>query len=495
MTAAVATLLLTLVSTAGVCFPLRNRGGDATSLAPLLAAVVLWSVGLVLGMEVLSQFHALGRPGLIGLAVAIPALMFLLTRRLPPVPPTSSQEAWPVAIPLALLLGGIGVLCFPWLGYGLTQPVRPVSDAPIYHLPFILRWREAGWLEPMPTPFGELGATYFPANGDLWLAWLAILDGDDSLARVGGWPWLFVAAIALAAIGRRLGGDRASACVPPAFWLTMPFVQFTSSLGLVDIPFAAWYLCGLYFLIDAGKRPSPERFPSLLLSALALGLAAGTKTIGIVVGFPLILILLWLARSGVTRFVMTLAAFLLPCFYWYLRNCLYGGNPLYPLHVDLFGITLFPGWYDGAAMVETSSYHVPYFDFANFRAVFALVFDPRLVWLWPAVPALSLILGIFHRPARPAAALGLLAALYFALFWFVIPYNTQQRFLLPALGIALLPLGLLRGRWSLASGVLLMIALAAALEDELRAESPDSDLDSELLGVHAPVDRLFVLEF
>ncbi|HVJ82582.1 MAG TPA: hypothetical protein VNC50_16045 [Planctomycetia bacterium] len=36
---------------------------------------------------------------------------------------------------------------------------------------------------------------------------------------------------------------------------------------------------------------------------------------------------------------------------------------------------------------------------------------------------------------------------------------------------------------------------AAALEDELRAESPDSDLDSELLGVHAPVDRLFVLEF
>jgi hypothetical protein len=36
---------------------------------------------------------------------------------------------------------------------------------------------------------------------------------------------------------------------------------------------------------------------------------------------------------------------------------------------------------------------------------------------------------------------------------------------------------------------------APSLEAELRAEAPDADLDAELLGVHAPVDRLFALEF
>ena len=71
----------------------------------------------------------------------------------------------------------------------LLLPVKVVSDGPIYHLYFAVRWWKAGRLFPVASPFGENAATYFPANGDLWFTWLMVAWGGDRLAKIGECRW------------------------------------------------------------------------------------------------------------------------------------------------------------------------------------------------------------------------------------------------------------------------------------------------------------------
>ncbi|MFW6124949.1 MAG: hypothetical protein ACOC46_02270, partial [Pirellulales bacterium] len=129
--------------------------------------------------------------------------------------------------------------------------------------------------------------------------------------------------------------------------------------------------------------------------------------------------------------------------YWYGRNLWWTGNPVYPLHVEWFGKTILAGWYDTAAM-RTSGYHLRSADLGAFVDRLTAVLDLRVVWLLAAGivagPALSLFTR--HRAGRnwTAAALAALAAAQLAVYWFLIPYNTQERFLLPAFALALVPL-------------------------------------------------------
>ena len=160
----------------------------------------------------------------------------------------------------------------------LLLPVKVISDGPIYHLYFAARWWQAGRITMIPTPFGENAAPYFPANGDLWLAWLFAVWGGERLAKIGQLPF-YVAAIATTyALARRAGaGSRASMMAACWFATVAPLVLFSAE-PIVDTIFAASYLLAVYFaaryfLGDDGPR-------SLALAGLAAGGAWGTKRPG-----------------------------------------------------------------------------------------------------------------------------------------------------------------------------------------------------------------------
>ena len=79
------------------------------------------------------------------------------------------------------------------------------------------------------------------------------------------------------------------------------------------------------------------------------------------------------------------------------------------------------------------------------------ILDPRMAPLWLAAIAVGWALpGSATRGLRRWIALFAIGAvLNVALYWLVIPYRTQQRFMLQALGLAVVPLAatLDRGRW------------------------------------------------
>ena len=196
---------------------------QARTLDRVLACSVLSFTWCLLGLEVLGTLGLLA----IGPLVVWMGLLFavgLVVRWLRPVPPigpstdvtTAEPWRWETLLALTFVLWVLVELGMQ----SLLLPVKVVSDGPIYHLYFAVRWWKAGRLFLVATPFGENAATYFPANGDVWFTWLMVAWGGDRLARIGQAPFLLLAAIAVFRIGRMLGASRNSALLAACWFLT-----------------------------------------------------------------------------------------------------------------------------------------------------------------------------------------------------------------------------------------------------------------------------------
>ena len=177
----------------------------------------------------------------------------LVVRWLRPVPPigpstdvtTAEPWRWETLLALTFVLWVLVELGMQ----SLLLPVKVVSDGPIYHLYFAVRWWKAGRLFLVATPFGENAASYFPANGDVWFTWLMVAWGGDRLARIGQAPFLLLAAIAVFRIGRMLGAGRNSALLATCWFLTSTPLLIFSYEANVDTIFVAFYMIAVYFFL------------------------------------------------------------------------------------------------------------------------------------------------------------------------------------------------------------------------------------------------------
>jgi hypothetical protein len=385
-----------------------------------------------------------------------------------------------VTLSLLLALGltaAGGTLARHW-----SAPVEIVTDGPIYHLWFVARWHESGRLDAIPTPFGERAAQWFPANGSLAMLWGVELARSDGPARLVQWPFQFVIAGLVGLLARRVSGRTEAGWLAGGAWLTVAPAVFLSGQPNVDHLFTAWWLAGILFALSAegSSRAEPAIDPRLAawLAGFGAGLAAGTKTIGIVFG-PLLLLPLLIAawRRGrfVAAFVRFLAASLLTGGFWYLRNLFETGNPLFPLELRVLSVPILQGWYDTTGM-RNSSYHIERDRLDLGTAALARFFDARFLLLLVAgllLAALVSLAGVLTKrrdSARPRG-LGYLtfaAVVIVGLFWYVVPYNSQFRFLFPAVGLALSALVAIGGRFAgtrLALGAILIVLATTAPAD------------------------------
>ena len=445
-----------------------------------LGAVVLGWAWLSLGMEALGAigFLALGPLlGWVGLGLAFALGCRLFVR------PEADEGSQPKERASGLGWEGVaavGLVVWAAVTFGvsgLVLPVKVVSDGPIYHLYFAARWWKAQSLELIATPFGENGATYFPAVGDLWFTALMIAWGGDRLAKIGQAPFLLVAGLTSYALCRRFGAGRPASALAACWSVASSPLMLFSFEANVDTLFVAGYLLAVYFF--ARYAIGDDGWPSLVLGALAAGSALGTKATGVVFVPPLLLLgmLSALVRGSGMRAKAAGAATIafMPLSvagFWYARNAILTGNPLYPLHLTIFGRVVLAGWY-GPDVMRRSPYYLPVSDLSALGDILLSVLDPRLAPLWLAalfgawaLPRFASAAPDGQAPARPARMLDVwvwsfaaLSVLNVTIYWLAIPYRTQQRFMLHALGLAAVPLArsFERFRWLRAVGALLLI--------------------------------------
>jgi hypothetical protein len=427
----------------------------------LAAAILAWA-WITLGMQVLGELGHLRLPELAAWVAGGALIAFTVRGHSNATDRTIDQAAVTdvaagrlgVVVPLTLVLWA----CFYLALISLLLPVKVVSDGPIYHLFFAARWWKEARLFLVPVPFGESAAAYFPANGDLWFAWLFVVWGGDRLARIGQAPFLLLAAATTYAMARRLGARASASMLATAWFVTViPLLLFSFEAN-VDTIFIAGYLSGFYFLMLYAKNALGRE--ALLFAGLALGLAWGTKPTATVFVPPLVILGLCFVvrrrsdwRDRLLDALLFAAATILPCAYWFGRNLWLTGNPLYPLHLEVLGRVWLRGWYDSRAMA-LSQFYIPGHIWPAAVDILVVAFDPRLVPIWVAC-----LLGAWQVGRNVVVnrawvwGCALLAVLNIALYWLCIPYRTQQRFMLQAAGLAAVPLAIFLDRSKLLRAV------------------------------------------
>lgn len=228
----------------------------------------------------------------------------------------------------------------------ILSSVPPVSrDALTHHLAVPKLWLEKGLFTELPAiPF-----SYYPMNLDL-LYMVPLYLGNDIVPKYIHFAFALLTALLIYRhVKRRL--DRTYGLLGALFFLSIPIIVKLSTTIYVDLGLIFFSAGALFALIDWAENGF--RFRSLLMAALACGLAMGSKYNGLIVFFLLsCLVPILYVRSKINArligkknarqfralgFSLVFAIGSLLVFSpWMIRNVYLTGNPVYPLYRNAF---------------------------------------------------------------------------------------------------------------------------------------------------------------
>jgi Dolichyl-phosphate-mannose-protein mannosyltransferase len=264
--------------------------------------------------------------------------------RRPGMPASSALRAHPWAAAfVALAVAALG-----WqLVVSLVLP--PFAyDALSYHLTTVASWIRDESVDPTPL---SVCCAYYPANAELVFTWPVLFLETDAIVDSVQVGFAVLGALATGGIARSAGLSRAGAAAAGALFAVTPAVLTQAPTNYADVMVAACVVAALHSLTRFAVTGVPER---LVVAGLAAGIVLGIKGTGILWAAALVLVALVLvARAGRSGRLprrgaaLAVAAFLVPCLalgsYWYARNWIEVGNPVYPFRVEVAGSTVFDG--------------------------------------------------------------------------------------------------------------------------------------------------------
>jgi hypothetical protein len=400
----------------------------------------------------------------------------------PPAPP-SSRASWMLpataaAFATAAALADLG----RWAGDELVG-VDPLT----FHLPNVARWIQTGTVWQIDQFVPLLAQGNYPHNGDVVLLSTVLPWHNDFLVRLPITFYLVALAVAVFAVARELGAARAASVLAAAVVVSMPVVGLaTIPRALPDSLMWATYTTGVLFLL---RNARTRRRSDLVVAGVALAIACGTKWYG-VSSVP-VLIAIWLVarllharrageppgalRRALSDGVLVGGLAFLGMAVWLVRNLALSGNPVFPLQVKPFGITIFDappdiirdqaGWsiadYAGDLDVlrQLAGEVIEGIGSAPVVCAIGLVVavvlarrggrapDSRII----ALAAGAVVLGLLYT-VTPATALGLRGDPSLA--------NSNTRYAVPALLLAVPALAWAAGRLPRVPALLLEAALA-----------------------------------
>jgi hypothetical protein len=256
----------------------------------------------------------------------------------PPRPPTRS-----VAVVIALIIAGLALTKF-----GIDVRSKLLTgmtgfDSTWYHGPFAAGFFQSGDTWGLHFIAPQFLAWFYPANAELFHAAGMLAFGRDLLSPLLNLGWFVGCLGACWCIGRPYRAAPWSLALG-AIALSLPVLSDQAGEARNDIVGIFFLLAAVAIALNAvaGRDLSRGRHfnplanemttapGALVMSALAAGLAAGTKLNFLLPAAVLVLGLPFLAPTGrrLRVLVATILAVLAGGGYWYLRNLIHTGNPL-----------------------------------------------------------------------------------------------------------------------------------------------------------------------
>jgi hypothetical protein len=394
-------------------------------------------------------------------------------------------------VSLVLLLAGLAV----WFVYAVLLGTKHGFDDLVYHATIAGGWlvNHRIVLEPMTYQ------AYYPLNAEMLSSWFMLPYRTDAFASLTALYWAALSALSIVSIVYSLTGSLERARVAAALFVCATGVHALDAYQGIIRSFAAVDLAGPAVLLAAVAviaRPSEDRSAPGAAEVAYLGLLSGFA-VGVKVSFaPAALVLMvWLlalrwrrlspAAAG-TGLLLFAAGLVITGAYWYARNWVVCGNPLFPAEFGPFG-----GPFGKAEQLRTTMMHwirqAPA-DGEQWRYILGKLFE----WPWQ-LGVLSLAgyaVAVFrivrpgsdkkHRGARAVAVILLTIGLVLLLTHPFAPFSgtinrphvklrVDLRFLILSFAAGLILLSLyfpVRGRihriWTVAGAAVVAVVMAVA---------------------------------
>ena len=452
---------LVVAPVAVLAHELRCRFATVSGAPAVLVEVTLavaWMVMLGEGLGLIGKLELwwLIVACWLGAGVIVGVLRFQTPKRVSAVPGEQPRElgpsvrfrSGPIAAGLVLWLLATQWACetADALGAGMTS-----FDSLWYHMPIAARFAQTGSVTQILFPEADPSNAYFPANSELLHGIGIIAVGNDFLSPLLNIGWLAVGLVASWCVGARWRVQWWTLCAGAALFVLPVLSTNEPGQALDDVVGLALLAVGLALTL----MPRRGRL-EFGVTALALGLAAGTKWTFLVPAVALAATVIWLERRrGPARVTaVMLGGILLTGGWWYLRDLIDTGSPLGlslqigPLHLP------------GAASPISNASKQSVGNVISHTSLWSSRFVPGLTHalgpLWPLLLAAlvgGLILAAVTARREPGlAALGLVSTVAAVAYVFT-PATAQDlgntasfftydlRFLAPALegGLLLLP--------------------------------------------------------
>jgi hypothetical protein len=386
-------------------------------------------------------------------------------------------------------------------------------DALWYHLPIVGYIMQNGAIGEIPNnSFIEQFINIFPKNIELFFIWNVIFLKNDVITDLSQLLFTIAGVLAIYSIAVKLKISKRGAIYSSLLFFFTPIVILQSTTNYVDVAVSMLFLMAVNFLIvdmpcrkgldsrpcegNAERASFQKRHIPTAMAGLTAGILLGSKGSGplfaailsavviireFIVQYNAVALSRWM-KISVTTFRFYVFYFFIPVLlmggYWYIKNWIIYGNPVYPMEISFLNNTIFKGLYQGivepAPAIINELHPVTRPLYVWLEKVQYYLYDSRLGGLGP----------IWFILFLPSIVFSFVYALIRRHYWFIVlfmvvastflmyPRNWNPRYVIFIIGPGAISFGLVFDYFGERNNIFRIVALLLAGYTFLISNSP-----------------------
>ncbi len=406
-----------------------------------------------------------------------------------------------------ILLCLFGLFCLSVLWLVFTGYLFPSYswDALYYHLPIVGQIIQSGTIQENPTPsFIQQYMNIFSKNVNLFFVWNVIFLKSEVIVDLSQLFFTLAGVLAIYSMALKQKIREKYAVYAALLFFFTPVLILQSTTNYVDAAVSMLFLVALNFGVnniiahgpaaDHTVDPGAGNRVSMLFSGLAAGILLGSKPTGPLFIFVLAGVMLTcevikhIKPQGSTGYGLKhglktfLVCFMLPVFliggYWYMRNWVFYGNPVYYMDISVFNVPLFKGlertWVEPAPPIIENLNYLTRLFYVWLERVSYYMYDSRLsgfgpIWFILFLP--SILFSLTYAIRKKKYGILFVGAVCLVTF-LVHPRNWTPRYVIFIVGLGALSFALLMDYFHKREKIIGSMALLLAVYIFLTANSP-----------------------